>query len=321
MAKPLVAFYWCASCGGCEEAVVDLAEDILKVVDAVDIRLWPVALDFKYKDVEAMPDKSIAVSFINGAIRMSEQEHLAKLLRQKSQLIVAFGACAHMGGIPGLANVSNKKEIFETAYKMSRSTPNPKGVYPQTETKTEFGTLTLPEFYDTVKSLDQTIDVDYYLPGCAPPPDLIMEAVTAILEGKLPDKGAVLTVDKALCETCDRNKSKPDKLAIKDIKRISEVIADPEKCFLAEGIICLGPATRGGCGERCINANIPCRGCFGPTKEVKDMGAKFLSSLASIIDIEDEKEIEKIAEKVIDPIGLFYMYSLATSILRRKQGA
>lgn len=320
MAKPLVAFYWCASCGGCEEAVIDLAEDILKVVDAVDIRLWPVAMDFKRKDVEAMPDKSFAVSFINGAIRTSEQEHMAKLLRQKSQLVVAFGACAHLGGIPGLANVANRKEIFETAYKLSPSTPNPKGVYPQTETKTEFGTLTLPEFYDTVKSLGQTIDVDYYLPGCAPPPDLIMKAVTAILEGNLPEKGAVLTVDKALCETCERNKSKPDKLAIKDIKRISEVIADPEKCFLAEGIICLGPATRGGCGERCINANIPCRGCFGPTKEVKDMGAKFLSSLASIIDIDDEKEIEKIAKKVIDPIGLFYMYSLPTSILRRKQG-
>ena len=320
MAKPLVAFYWCASCGGCEEAVVDLAEDILKVVDAVDIRLWPVALDFKRSDVEAMPDKSIAVSFINGAIRTEEQEEMAKLLRKKAQIIIAFGACSHLGGIPGLANVANKKEIFETAYKLTRSTANPNGIYPQPVTEIPQGNLTLPDLYDTVKTLDQTIDVDYYLPGCAPPPDLIMQGVTAILEGKLPPKGSVLTVDKALCETCERNKSKPDTLAIKDIKRISLVKADPEKCFLAEGIICLGPATRGGCGERCINANMPCRGCFGPTKEVKDMGAKFLSSLASIIDIDDVKEIEKVAESVLDPIGLFYMYSLPSSILKRKQG-
>ncbi|HEC78266.1 MAG TPA: oxidoreductase [candidate division WOR-3 bacterium] len=320
MAKPLVAFYWCASCGGCEEAVVDLAEDILKVVDAVDIRLWPVALDFKRSDVEAMPDKSFAVAFINGAIRTEEQEEMVKLLRQKSQLIVAFGACSHLGGIPGLANIANKKEIFEMAYKLTRSTANPDNVYPKTVTEIPQGKLTLPEFFDTVKTLDQTIETDYYLPGCAPPPDLIMNAVTAILEGKLPPKGSVLTVDKALCETCERNKTKPDKLAIKDIKRISMVKADPEKCFLAEGIICLGPATRGGCGERCINANMPCRGCFGPTKEVKDMGAKFLSSLASIIDVDDEKEIEKIAESVLDPIGLFYMYSLPSSILKRKKG-
>ena len=83
MAKPKVAFYWCSSCGGCEEAVVDLNEDILKVVDAVDIVLWPVALDFKKKDVEALADGEIAVSFINGAIRLAEQEEWVKLLRQK----------------------------------------------------------------------------------------------------------------------------------------------------------------------------------------------------------------------------------------------
>lgn len=320
MAKPLVAFYWCASCGGCEEAVVDLAEDILKVIEAVDIRLWPVALDFKYKDIEVMPDKSIAVSFINGSVRNSEQEHIAKLLRQKSGLVVAFGACAHLGGIPGLANVANRKEIFETAYKTTPTTSNPNNVFPQLVTETQFGKLTLPEIYDTVKTLDQSIDVDYYLPGCAPPPNLILDAVMAILSGNLPAKGSVLTVNKALCDTCARNKTKPDKMIIKDIKRISHVVADPEKCFLAEGIICLGPATRGGCGERCINANMPCRGCFGPTKEVKDMGAKFLSSLASIIDVSDEKEMEKIAESILDPIGLFYMYALPSSILKRKQG-
>ncbi len=321
MAKPKVAIYWCASCGGCEEAVVDLAEDILKVVDAVDIILWPVALDFKYKDIEAMPDKSIAVSFINGAIRTEEQERIAKLLRQKSNMVIAFGACAHLGGIPGLANVSNKKEIFETAYFDTPSTVNPKRVFPQTRTKIPTGELTLPEFYDTVKTLDQTIDVDYYLPGCAPPPDLIMKGVTAILEGKLPPKGSVIASEKALCETCKRNKTKPEKMMIKSIKRIHEVIADPEKCFLAEGIICLGPATRGGCGERCINANIGCRGCFGPTKEVTDMGAKFLSALASIIDADTEEEIKKVTDAIIDPIGLFYMYGLPSSILRRKQEA
>ena len=88
MSKPKVAFYWCASCGGCEEAVVDLEEKVLDVVNAVDIILWPVALDFKYEDVEAMEDNSIAVSFINGAIRTGEQEHIAKLLRKKSPLVL-----------------------------------------------------------------------------------------------------------------------------------------------------------------------------------------------------------------------------------------
>lgn len=323
MAKPKVAFYWCASCGGCEEAVIDLAEDILTVTDAVDIVFWPVALDFKKKDVEAMQDNEIAVSFINGAIRTSEQEEMVNLLRKKSGLIVAFGSCAHIGGIPGLANFSNREEIFDYVYTKTPSTMNPAKTTPQTNTVVDDYELEIPEFYNTVKTLDQTIDVDYYLPGCAPPPDLIMNAVMAILKGELPEKGAVLAPDKSLCDTCPRNDSKPEKLMMNEIKRPHTVEMDPEKCFLAEGVICLGPATRSGCSERCINANMPCRGCFGPVKGVSDFGAKSLSAIASIMGIEGEEnmtdeDIQKLVDQIPDPAGLFYMYSLPSSLLRRK---
>ena len=87
--KPKIAFYWCASCGGCEESVVDLAEDILMVLDAVDIVFWPVALDFKKKDIDLMPDGYITATLINGAIRTSEQEEMASLLRKKSKVVIA----------------------------------------------------------------------------------------------------------------------------------------------------------------------------------------------------------------------------------------
>ncbi len=323
MTKPKVAFYWCASCGGCEEAVIDLAEDILKVVDAVDIVFWPVALDFKKKDVEAMADKEIAVAFINGAVRTEEQEEMVELLRRKSGLVVSFGSCSHIGGIPGLGNFWNRETIFNKVYKTTPSTVNPEGIVPQQKTEVSGVELTLPEFYDTVKTLDQTIDVDYYLPGCAPPPDLIMNAIQAILKGELPEKGAVLAPDKSLCDTCPRSEHKPEKISIKEIKRPHKIIADSEKCFLEEGIICLGPATRSGCGERCINANMPCRGCFGPTKEAIDQGASALSAIASILGVEDEEkmtdeEVQKLVDQIPDPAGLFYMYSLPSSLLRRR---
>jgi len=323
MPKPKVAFYWCASCGGCEETVVDLNEDILKVADAVDIVLWPVALDFKRKDVEALQDGEIAVSFINGAVRLEEQEEMVKLLRQKSALVVAFGACAHLGGIPGLGNFNTRDEIFDRAYKEVPSVENPDGTIPQEKTAVAVGELTLPAFYDTVKTLDQTIPVDYYLPGCPPPPDLIMNAVNAILTGNLPEKGAVLAPDKALCDTCPRNETKPDKLSIKEIKRPWEIKIDPEKCFLEQGLICHGPFTRSGCGETCINANMPCRGCFGPTAEVEDQGAKGLSMIASILGLEDEErmaeeDVQKLIDGIADPAGTFYRFSLPASLLRRK---
>jgi F420-non-reducing hydrogenase small subunit len=319
-AKPKVAFYWCSSCGGCEESIVDLAEDILKVVAAVDIVFWPVALDFKKKDIEAMPNGSIAASFINGGIRMSEQEEMARMLRIKSQIVVAHGACAHLGGIPGLANFWNKETIFRKAYHTTVSTDNPNKTVPREKTiidqKYE---LTLPRFWDTVYPLDAIIDVDYYLPGCAPHRNLIINAVTAILEGKLPAKGSVLSPNTSCCDECDRNETKPDKLVIKEIKRPHEILLDPKTCFLAQGVICMGPATRSGCGERCIEGNMPCRGCMGPTDQVYDQGAKFLAAFASILGTDDEREIEKIVSTIVDPAGTFYRFSLPSSILRRKK--
>lgn len=324
MAKPKVAFYWCSSCGGCEETVVDLNEDILKVTEAVDIVMWPVAMDFKKKDIEAIPDGEIAVAFINGAIRLSEQEEMAKLLRRKAGLVVAFGACAHLGGIPGLANFNTRESIFQRAYLEVPSVDNPSGILPQEKTTVDGVTLTLPAFFDTVKTLDQTIPVDYSLPGCPPPPNLIADAVNAILSGKLPPKGAVLAPAKALCDTCPRNASKPDKISIKEIKRPYQIKIDPEKCFLLQGLFCMGPATRSGCGETCIKANMPCRGCFGPVDGVLDQGGKAASVMASLLGLDteekmDEADINRLLDSIADPAGTYYRFSLAASILRRKK--
>ncbi len=318
MSKPKVGFYWCASCGGCEEAVVDLAEDVLKVVEAVDIVFWPVALDFKRADVEALRDGELAVCFLNGAIRTSEQEEMAELLRKKSQLLIAFGSCSHLGGIPGLANLHDRESIFEYVYRQAPSVTNAEGVVPQPATTVNGQTVTLPEFRDTVKTLDQTVEVDYYLPGCPPPVKLIVNAVMAILENKLPPTGTVLAPDVALCEECPRKATKPDKLALKELKRPHQILMDPEQCLLAQGLLCLGPATRSGCDAPCVSANMPCTGCLGPTSRVKDYGAKAMSAIASLVDSEDEKEIATLIEQIVDPVGTFYRYSLPASLLHRR---
>jgi len=318
--KLQLAFYWAASCGGCEIAVLDINEKILDVIAIADILFWPVAIDIKYKDVEAMDDKSIDVCFFNGAIRNTEQEHLANLLRKKSKVLVAFGACAVNGGIPGLANMSNREEVFKTAYLDNPSTDNPQKITPKTSVKVKEGILTLPEFYDTVRSLNQVVDVDYYLPGCPPTPDMIMTAVGAIAENKLPPKGSVIGPLKSVCDECRFEKSEKK---IKEIKRIYELEKFEEKCLLEQCIICMGPATRGGCNARCLDANMPCTGCGGPTPNSLDQGAKMISALASILGLEGEEkmndeEVQKLIDQVVDVIGTFYKYTLPTSLINRK---
>lgn len=320
-AKPKIGIYWCSSCGGCEEAIVDLNEGILDVVAAVDIVFWPVAMDFKYDDVERLKDGELLASFINGGIRNSEQEEIARLLRRKSQLVFAFGSCAVMGGTPGLANMTNREGVFTRVYKEIESNDNPGNIVPQTKTLADgrYG-LHLPEFYNSVYPLDQIISVDYYIPGCAPSPDTIKDAFTAILEGKLPDKGSVLSPNKSMCDTCPRKDTKPDKMEIeKFIEPHQYDKLGDGRCFLEAGIICLGPATRGGCGERCIKANMPCRGCYGPPNDVKDQGLRMLNALASLIKPDEEDEIPKVIATMPDLIGPLYMYGLPRSILFRKK--
>ena len=319
--KPKVAFYWCASCGGCEETVVDLAEGVLDVVKAVDIVFWPVALDFKRSDVEAMPDKSIFATLLNGAIRTSEQEEMARLLRRKSQVMIAFGSCAATGGIPGLANQFDRESLLSLVYEQGLSVTNEAKTRPLPTCKDDGHTLTLPVFREGVRTLDQVVDVDYYIPGCPPTAKLLLDAVLALVGGARPEKGSVLAPDVALCDQCPRKDSKPDDLHFTEFKRPHQVAIDPTKCILAQGVVCMGPATRGGCEALCIGGNMPCTGCFGPTSRVRDQGAKMLSSIASSVDPKEVQEIDVVLRGIPDPVGTFYRYALAGSLLRGKAPA
>jgi F420-non-reducing hydrogenase small subunit len=310
MDKLKFAMYWAASCGGCEITMLDINEKILDVVALADIVFWPVALDVKYKDVETMPDKSIDVCFFNGAIRTSENEHMAKLLREKSKILIAFGSCAHEGDVVGLANLWNKDTVFERIYEETPSTANPDHVLPQTSVKVCEGVITIPEFYNTVRTLDQTVDVDYYMYGCPPQPKLIIAAVEAIAKNQLPPKGSSLGPNKSICDECYREK-KDRKL--NSIKRIYEIDDDETTCFWDQSVICMGPATRAGCGAQCLQVNIPCTGCQGPGPGVKEQGSAMMTALSAIA-VND-----KVLDQIVDPIGTFYKYSLAHSILRRRR--
>jgi F420-non-reducing hydrogenase small subunit len=316
--KPKIGLYWCASCGGCEEAVVDLAEDILGVVEAVDIILWPCAMDFKKADVEAMADNSIVATLLNGAIRSSEQEEMARLLRRKSQHLIAYGACAHLGGIPSLANQFSLEHVLRYVYEEAPTLTDEPRSRPHAESKNNGHALTLPELRNVVRTLDQVVPVDYYIPGCPPTPKITKAAITALLEGKLPPKGSVLAPDIALCDQCPRKASKPADLAFTEFKRPHLTRLDPEKCFLAQGVVCLGPATRGGCEAACTTGGMPCSGCFGPTSRVRDQGAKMLSSLCANVAAKEEEGIAQTLAGIPDPVGTFYRYGLANSLLRRK---
>lgn len=301
-------------------AIVDLAEKLTAVLEVVDVVFWPTASDQKIEDLQRLPDSSVDLCLYHGSIANEENKEMAELLRKKTKTMIAFGACACHGGIPGLANLTTTKELLKTVYKETPSTVNPESKEPSSETSINDYSLHLPTKFDTVQCLHECVEVDYFLPGCPPETAAVDKAIQAILEGKLPQKGTTLAPNRILCDECPRKRQ--DKKIAK-ISRISDTIPDQERCFLDQGIICMGPATRMGCGAKCINANMPCRGCMGPTSKATDQGAKMIASLGSILGLEgeeqmSEEQVKTLINQVEDPAGTFYMFTLPSSIINRR---
>ncbi|MDD5225114.1 MAG: oxidoreductase [bacterium] len=312
MAKRKLAMAWAAGCGGCEVAVLDTGEKILSLLELAEFEFWPVALDFKLKDLQGLPDGYLDFGWLSGAIRTSEQEELAHLLRRKSRKLVAFGACACWGGIPGLANLTTRERILARVFKEIPSVENPGGVLPRTVSRVPEGELYLPEFSPRVLTLDQVTAVDYLIPGCPPRPETIWEAVSLLLGENPPAPPHAFGSRRNLCAECPREKPPA---AITELARVQHTNLDGNRCLVEQGVICLGPATRGGCGARCIKANMPCRGCYGPAEEGEDQGAKMIGALAAVLAAREEADLEKTLQHLVDPVGLFYRFCLPASIL------
>lgn len=328
-AKPKFAMYWAASCGGCEISLLNIGDKILQVDEAFDIVFFPCIADFKLADVEGYPDRFIDICFFNGAIRNSDNEEMAHLLRRKSKILVAYGSCAYEGCVPALSNLTTAEATLRAVYEDNPTTVNPSAVRPQTSVAVPEGELTLPSFYNTVLALDQVVTVDYVIPGCPPEPHQVSAVLDLVIQGApLPPPGntVVGAGTVAVCEECPLAK---DVKRIKRFYRPYEIVPEPGICLLEQGLVCMGPATRSGCGALCPRVNMGCRGCYGPLDGVADQGARMLSAIASVLDVgkpgEDEAALERAIESAVatlaDPAGTFYRFSMAHSLLRRARVA
>jgi F420-non-reducing hydrogenase small subunit len=317
--KHRFAMYWAASCGGCDISVLNLGDAILDFAERFEIVFWPAVMDAKYVDVEAMPDGSIDLTLFSGGIRNTENATLARLLRRKSAILVAFGSCATEGCIPGLANLATTADLLDVAFE-GPSTDNPDRLRPVSRTVIDGAELDLPALTPLLQTLEQVVEVDYHVPGCPPETERIADViglVAAALDGKatLPPRGSVLGAGHStVCDECRRERGSK---RIASFARLHELPRlDPGLCLLEQGVPCNGPATRDGCGAKCPVAGAPCIGCYGPADGVVDFGARLLSAFASVVDADEPAEIDRILDGLPDPVGQFYRFSLAGSLLR-----
>ena len=323
--KPTLAVYWASSCGGCEVAILNLDERFLELGQRFDLIFCPCLLDTKKHTIETLPDDSIDLTLFNGSIRTDENREMALLLRRKSRLLCAFGSCAAEGCIPALSNLSSREEHFRTIYLDSVSTDNPDGVIPGVTGRQPDDDLHLPAFHERVMTLAQVVPVDFTVPGCPPEPHQIWNMLEGYLQGGVPVAGSTVGCGSlTVCDECDRTKG--DK-RISAFYRNHEIIPDRQSCLLEQGLICLGIATRSGCGAPCTQANMPCSGCYGAPSGVADQGAKMIAALGSVLDIGDAAglsddviadRVDAVLDTIPDYAGLLYKYGMAGSLLRGK---
>ncbi|MBU0674185.1 MAG: oxidoreductase [Proteobacteria bacterium] len=325
--KPKFAMYWASGCGGCEISLLEIHDQILRFAEVFEIVFCPCLVDGKKEDLAKLGDGAIDLTFFNGAIRNQEDEDMARLLRTKSRILVAYGSCAMEGCVPGLSNLSTAADHFEAVYLKNHTTVNPEAVIPGSRSEVAEGILSLPVFAASVRSLDQVVAVDYLVPGCPPEGVQVEKVIETFVGGSpLPPSGSLLGAgERALCEECPRvrNVRRPTRFY-----RAHQQIPEEGVCLLEQGFICLGPATRSGCGARCPRNNMVCIGCYGPPPGVDDQGAQMIAALGSMLDpgkdcdgeVERTQRLDELFSGIVDPAGTFYTFSLAKSMLGGKVG-
>lgn len=315
MDKIKLAVYWAGACGGCDIAIVELGEHLLELAQLADIVFWPCATDGKLADVMAMDDGYIDITLFNGSIRTDEDLHLATLLRAKSKGLIAFGSCATEGCVPGLSNIKGADYALERAFVRAPNTENSAAV-PGRDGFMPDG-IELPGLQPRVRALHDVVPVDAFVRGCPPTHEQVWKAINQLIQEGLPktDEHLLGVDDRTVCDQCPRIRT--GKIRVTRFKRIHEAIPDPDQCLLEQGFVCAGPATHAGCSAACIKANMPCRGCYGPPAGVHDQGSAVLDAVAAGLEGKTDVEIRSALASIVDPIGTFYRYSYAVSLLNQ----
>lgn len=137
MAKPKVAFFDLSCCEGCQLSAIDLTpEQLLELLEVVDI------VEFR----EAISEKadSYDIALVEGALTRDSDIPRLQDIRNRSKLVVAFGACAHIGGINALKNFQTKQQYQQATYPED------------------------PNKYETAeaRAISEVIKVDAFIPEC-----------------------------------------------------------------------------------------------------------------------------------------------------------
>jgi F420-non-reducing hydrogenase small subunit len=273
---------WLNACSGCEISILNVGDRLLDLLPSLEFVHMTALVDHKFYgqlgDGTAMDIPESVVAIVSGGVRNEEMKHELEEIRKKTKFLIALGSCACYGGVPAQANMWKNDDTFEKVFRNCVTTepaPNPEDP-------------NVPKWTPTCAAVDEVVKVDIYIPGCPTHPDWIVEAISALLEGKT----AWSLPERSVCDTCpvireQKSGGGPVKRWLQNIEFNPEEGLEKMRCINEQGFLCMGPVTLAGCAgksdvPRCIKARTPCRGCFGPIRKGARPMVDMMGALTSV---------------------------------------
>lgn len=171
MSKPIVATASLSGCFGCHMSFLDIDERILDLIELVEFNKSPI------DDIKVFT-KHCAIGLIEGGC--CNHENVQNLLdfRKNCDILISFGECAIMGGVPAMRNRLSIAECLREAYLDGPTVCN------NNKAKIIPNDDDIPMLLDRIYPCHEIVKIDYFLPGCPPSAELIWNALTALLNGK-----------------------------------------------------------------------------------------------------------------------------------------
>lgn len=266
------------ACGGCHNSLMAAGEPFVSLLSEHTISFSSYLFDRR----TISPSDVVLAT---GGIRNHEELEIAREIERTSRKVIAVGSCAVYGGLPGARDREEPPVVSEGAG--------------------------LPEMLENVMPLDSIVGVELYVPGCPPPPGLILESLKS-LEGRYEPPH----FDGTVCSECPRS------IEVKPVKSWSlhPGCGVPEgSCLLNHGLLCLGPVTRGGCLAACPLEGSICIGCRGPSDMVLSSQLHSMySDMVKYVTLSTASRREKVEKKLSAVLETIYLFTRRDPVIRAK---
>ncbi len=107
--QPKLAVYKFSSCDGCQLSLLNLEDQLLSLVRAVEVAYF---LEARRRVLPPPYD----VGLVEGSISTPEEQERIRQVRRDCKFLVAIGACATSGGIQALRNWADLGDYVSTVY-------------------------------------------------------------------------------------------------------------------------------------------------------------------------------------------------------------